>query len=79
MNTTFPIVLIVAALTAGCADKNAGEAMASEEAAAKARAKAGRKEMETVPKVFRPQYHNNRLVEPESKNPQQTSTPTSKS
>lgn len=66
MKTIYPVMLVfVATLLAGCVDKEAAERKAREEAAAKARAEAARKEMETVPKVFRPQYHNKRL-EPES-------------
>ena len=66
MKTIRPIILLlIAASLAGCSDKKLAEKTAQEEAAAKARAEAARKEMETVPKVFRPQYHNKRL-EPES-------------
>lgn len=66
MKTNRPVILALAivGLLAGCAEKQAATKKAEEEAAAKARANAARKEMETVPKVFRPQYHNKRL-EPE--------------
>ncbi len=67
MKTIPPLVLMLcAAAIAGCADRKAAEEKAREEAAAKARADAARKEMQTVPKVFRPQYYNTRL-EPETK------------
>lgn len=67
MKTLCPFMLvIVAALISGCADKKAAEQKARDEAAAKMQAEAARKEMETAPKVFRPQYHNKRL-EPETK------------
>ena len=65
MKTIYPVILLlVAVFLAACVDKDAAARKAKEDAAAKARAEAARKEMETVPKVFRPQYHNKRL-EPE--------------
>lgn len=80
MKTTCPLVLVLAlTLLAGCADKRAIEQKARDDAEAKARAEAARKEMEAVPKVFRPQYYNKRL-EPESKSTSETTTkPTTKS
>jgi hypothetical protein len=67
MKTLCPFMLmLVTALISGCADKKAAEQKARDEAAAKMQAEAARKEMETAPKVFRPQYHNKRL-EPEAK------------
>jgi hypothetical protein len=46
--------LLVAVLVAGgCADREAEARRVREEAEAKARAEAGRKEMETLPKVFK--------------------------
>lgn len=67
MKTICPLILVLAAaLIPGCADKKAAEQKARDDAAAKAQAEAARKEMETAPKVFRPQYHNKRL-EPETK------------
>lgn len=67
MKKIYPLMFALAAtLIAGCADKKAAEQKARDEAAAKAQAEATRKEMETAPKVFRPQYHNKRL-EPETK------------
>jgi hypothetical protein len=66
MKTNYPLMLLViTALVTGCADQKAAERKVREDAAAKARAEAARKEMEAVPKVFRPQYHNKRL-EPET-------------
>lgn len=70
MKTIYPVVvLIISMFTAGCADKEQAEKKARDEAEAKARAEAARKEMQTVPKVFRPQYHNKRL---ESETPPST-------
>jgi hypothetical protein len=67
MKPICPLMLALAAtLIVGCADKKAAEQKSRDDAAAKAQAEAARKEMETVPKVFRPQYHNKRL-EPETK------------
>lgn len=79
MKTNCPLMLVLAAtLVAGCTDQRAAEQKAREDAAAKARAEAARKEMETVPKVFRPQYHNKRL-EPDPKSTTQPATqPTTK-
>lgn len=66
MKTISPYVLaLVVTLVSGCADKKIAEQKARDEAAAKMQAEAARKEMETVPKVFRPQYHNKKL-EPET-------------
>lgn len=60
------VLILLTALFAGCTDQKAVEQKARDDAAAKARAEAARKEMETVPKVFRPQYHNKKL-DPDSK------------
>lgn len=77
MKTNRPVILALAVVTllTGCAEKQAATKKAEEEAAAaKARADATRKEMETVPKVFRPQYHNKRLEpEPNVTQPKQES------
>ncbi len=72
------VLAVAATIVAGCADRKTAEQKAREEIEAKARAEAARKEMETVPKVFRPQYHNKRL-DPEPKSPPPPATqPTSK-
>lgn len=63
---TLIVLPLVAASFSGCTDPKAAEEKARADADAKARAEAARKEMETVPKVFRPQYHNKRL-EPDPK------------
>lgn len=77
MKTFCPTILLVISISlAGCTDREAAAKKAQEDAAAKARAEAARKEMETVPKVFRPQYHNKRL-EPE-KAPSQAAPATEK-
>lgn len=60
----FFVLFSFATVFSGCADRKAAEEKAREDVAAKARADAARKEMETLPQVFRPQYHNKRL-EPE--------------
>ena len=80
MKTLHPLLLILFVTgIAGCTDQRAIEQKAREDSAAKARAEAARKEMETIPKVFRPQYHNKKL-EPDSKSttPAAASEPTKK-
>ena len=58
--------LLVVLLSAGCADREAEARRAREEAEAKARADAARKEMDAVPKAFKsPQFF--KLNEPEKK------------
>lgn len=67
MKTIGPhVLLLIAVVLTGCADRKAAEEKARADAAAKARAEAARKEMQTLSQVFRPQYHNKRL-EPEPK------------
>ena len=67
MKAIYLLVLsFVAASFVGCTDQKAVEEKARADADAKVRAEAARKEMEAVPKVFRPQYHNKRL-EPDPK------------
>ncbi len=58
------ILLFITTVLIGCTDRKAAEEKVREDAAAKVRADAARKEMQTLPQVFRPQYHNKRL-EPE--------------
>ena len=60
----FFILLSFATVVAGCAEHKVTEEKSREDAASKARADAARKEMQTLPQVFRPQYYNKRL-EPE--------------
>ena len=55
------ILLFFAAVLVGCSDQKAAEEKVREQTAAKARADAARKEMQALPQVFRPQYHNKRL------------------
>lgn len=62
-------------LGAGCTDKKAAGAKARQDAEAKARADAARKEMETLPKAFRPNYYGKRL-QPETPQPSPTTTTT---
>ena len=53
MKTTLTLVLIVfATITTGCSDKTKEAEKAREDAAAKARADAAKKEMEKLPQVF---------------------------
>ncbi len=65
MKTICPLFFfLIGAAVAGCADKKAAEEKARRDADAKARADAARKEMQTLPQVFRPRYDGKRL-EPE--------------
>lgn len=57
------LILLGALVTAGCADKKAFEEKARQDADAKARAEAARKEMQTLPQAFRPRY--NKKLEPD--------------
>lgn len=55
--TTFTVVLTMLFVLAGCSKDSAKSEKARADAEAKARAEASRKEMETLPKVFRtPDY-----------------------
>lgn len=54
------IVLSAVIALAGCTDKNAEANKARQEAEAKARADAAKKEMQTLPEAFKPRY-NKRL------------------
>jgi len=47
------VLLMTVLIAGGCADREAEARRAREEAEAKARAEAARKEMETLPKVFK--------------------------
>lgn len=67
----FLLLLLIAATVSACADKKAAEEKARQDADAKARAEAARKEMETLPKVFQSRY--NKRLEPQTK--QETSAP----
>ncbi len=67
----FFLLLLIAAVVSGCADKKATEEKARQDADAKARAEAARKEMETLPKVFQSRY--NKRLEPQPK--QETAAP----
>ncbi len=63
MKTTSPLVILVATTMAiGCVDKKAAEEKARQDAEAKVRADATKKEMETLPQAFRPRYYGKRLV-----------------
>lgn len=53
-------VLFAVLFLAGCTDKKAAEDKARQEAEAKARADAAKKEMQTLPETFKPRY-NKRL------------------
>lgn len=62
-----PIILIFLALiVSGCSDKTAMETKAREDADAKARADAAKKEMKALPDTFKPRY-NQKLDQPDSK------------
>lgn len=67
-----PLILILVALNAsGCSDKAASENKAREEADAKARAEAAKKEMKDLPEAFKPRY-NKKLDQPNSRSPATT-------
>jgi hypothetical protein len=54
MKPTLPLILtLVIACSAGCSDAKKEAEKSKTDAAAKARAEAAKKEMETLPKVFR--------------------------
>jgi len=57
--TPYVVLLAVISLT-GCTDKKAAEDKARQEAEARARADAVKKEMEALPEAFKPRY-NKRL------------------
>ncbi|MEO6750788.1 MAG: hypothetical protein ABIZ04_02505 [Opitutus sp.] len=57
--TPYIVLLAVVSLT-GCTDKKAAEDKARQEAEAKVRADAAKKEMQTLPEAFQPRY-NKRL------------------
>ena len=63
------VVLFAVICLAGCTDKKAAEDEARQEAEAKARAEAAKKEMKTLPEAFKPRY-NKRL----DQNPPKTGT-----
>lgn len=69
----FFLLLMIAVAASGCADKKAAEEKARQDADAKARADAARKEMETLPKVFQSRY--NKRLEPEPKQETPAATP----
>ncbi|HEX2854324.1 MAG TPA: hypothetical protein VHO24_13895 [Opitutaceae bacterium] len=60
MKITPYIVLFAVVSLTGCTDKKATETKAREEADAKVRADAAKKEMQTLPEAFQPRY-NKRL------------------
>lgn len=67
MKTIHLIVLIVGtALLTACTDRQAAEEKARQDAEAKARADAERKEMDALPKTFKPRY-NKRLDDTDPK------------
>ena len=68
------ILTLAAAMMFGCSDRNAAAEKAQQDAEAKARADAERKEMEKLPKVFAPRYNKRRddsnpAPDPASTNP----------
>lgn len=79
MKITSYIVLLTVVFLTGCTDKKAAEDKARQEAEAKARADAAKKEMQTLPEAFKPRY-NKRLdqsppkTEPD-KQPEQKKAP----
>lgn len=79
MKITSYIVLFAVISLTGCADKKAAEDKARQEAEAKARADAAKKEMQALPEAFKPRY-NKRLdqnppkTEPD-KQPEQKKAP----
>lgn len=60
------LVVLLCLFASGCGDKAATENRAREEADAKARADATKKEMKTLPEAFKPRY-NRKLDQPETK------------
>lgn len=75
MKMIYPTILfLVLSLLVGCADKKAEEEKARQEAEAKARADAARKEMRAMPETFKPRY-NKKLEPADAKAGTQTVTP----
>lgn len=69
------VLLLTVAMLTACTDKKAEEEKARRDADAKARADAARKEMETLPPVFRSRYDGKRL-QPEAPKTGTTTTTT---
>lgn len=72
------ILFIITVLVSGCADKKATEDKARQDADAKARADAAKKEMQTLPEAFKPRY-NRKLDQPTTTTEQPKQTDSSKS
>ena len=72
----FSISLFVSALLPACSDGKREAEKAREEAAAKARAEAAKKEMETLPKAFStPDYYKKNEPAKTSSSPSETAAP----
>ena len=79
MKITPHVVLFAVICLTGCGEKKVAGDKARQEAEAKVRAEAGKKEMETLPEAFKPRY-NKRLDQnpPKAetdKQPEQTKAP----
>jgi hypothetical protein len=57
MKTVPYILFIITALVSGCTDQKAQKDKARQDADAKARAEAAKKEMQTLPEAFKPRYN----------------------
>lgn len=60
------ILFITTLLATGCSERNQQEMKAKQDADAKARADAAKKEMQTLPQTFKPRY-NKKLDQSETK------------
>jgi hypothetical protein len=77
MKTTIMTILLLASLLGtGCTEKRGGVEKAKQDTAAKAHARAAKKEMETLPKVFEtPDYYKkNEASKTTPPSPQKTET-----
>jgi len=72
------LVALLCVFASGCSDKTAAETKTREEADAKARADAAKKEMKTLPETFKPRY-NRKLDEPKAEEAAPVKTPETKS
>ena len=76
MKFTLPVVLFAVIGLAGCTDKKAAEDNVRQEAEAKARAEAAKKEMRTAPEAFKPRYNKRLDQSPPKTGTEKQSEPT---